>query len=316
VPAIAAVTGASGFVGRALVRALLERGDAVRVLTRDPARAAGLPRAVEIHVGDLASDAGAPIDFVDGADALYHLAGEIARPSAMRRLHVDGTRALAAAAARRVGRWVQLSSAGVYGPVREGVVDETRALDPRGEYELTKAASERIAREAADAGAFDCAVLRPTIIFGPGMPNRSLDGLFSVVARGLFFHPGPPGASANYVYVDNVADALVACATAPAARRGVYNLSDFLTMEAFVEAIAAALGAPAPRRRLPETPVRWLARAAGRLPGFPLTESRVDALTSRARYSTARIERELGYAHRVSLREGVGRAVAAWQARR
>lgn len=313
--AIVAVTGGTGFVGRRLVRALVARGDTVRVLTRDRGRAAALPPAVEVYVGDLAGG-DLPAAFLQGTEVLYHLAGEIGRPPAMRALHVEGTRALASAAARRVRHWVHLSSVGVYGPVRDGVVEEGRALAPRGEYEITKAESELLARQAAAAGAYTCAVLRPSIIFGPGMPNRSLEQLAAMVARGLFFYAGAPGASANYIYVDNVVDALVACGTAPAADSRDYNLSDFLTVEEFVDGIAAALARPAPRLRLPEPPVRWLARTLGRVPGFPLTESRVDALTSHARYSTARIEAELGYAHRVSMQEGLRRTVATWRERR
>src|SRR5688572_24199991 len=112
--AIVAVTGGTGFVGRRLVRELVARGDAVRVLTRDAARAAGLPPSVQVCAGDLASGT-VPGAFLEGVEVLFHLAGEIKRPAAMRSLHVDGTRALAAAAAHRIKRWVQLSSVGVYG---------------------------------------------------------------------------------------------------------------------------------------------------------------------------------------------------------
>jgi nucleoside-diphosphate-sugar epimerase len=316
VAATVAVTGATGFIGHLLVRQLVARGDTVRVLTRDRARASHLPASVEICVGDLASGEAPPAAFLGGADVVYHLAGEVSRPAAMRRLHVDGTRALVDAAARSVRHWVQLSSVGVYGPVRAGVVDEGRPLLPRGEYEITKAESERLVRLAAAEGAFSCAVLRPSIVFGPGMPNRSLEQLASMVARGLFFYIGAPGASANYVYVDNVVDALIGCASKPAAGGGgVYNLSDFLPMEPFVATIAESIGAPHPRRRLPELPVRLAATTLGLIPGFPLTGARVDALTSRARYSSSRIERELGYSHGVSLQDGLRRTAASWRER-
>src|SRR5574341_4931 len=63
--------------------------------------------------------------------------------------------------------WVQLSSVRVYGPVREGVVDESRPYAPRGEYETTKAESDRLVLEAFERGAFSCTILRPSIDFGP-----------------------------------------------------------------------------------------------------------------------------------------------------
>ena len=309
-----AVTGASGFVGRLLVTQLIARGDTVRVLTRDRTRVNHLPPSVEVYVGDLASGADVPAAFVDGSDVIYHCAGETNRPAAMRLVHIEGTRALVKAAANRVRHWVQLSSVGVYGPVRDGIVDENHALAPRGEYEVTKAESEQLVRLSADEGAFSCTVLRPSIVFGPGMPNRSLYQLISMVAGGMFFFIGQPGASANYIFVDNVVDALLACGTAVQAKGKVYNLSDYRTMEEFVGGISTSLRKTEPRLRLPEQPVRLLARFFGKFPGFPLTESRVNALTSRSRYSTNRIETEFGYSHRVSMEDGLRRLVDFWRA--
>jgi nucleoside-diphosphate-sugar epimerase len=130
-----------------------------------------------------------------------------------------------------------------------------------------------------------------------------------MVERGLFFFVGRQ-AIATYVYVDDVADALVAAATQPAAS-GSYVLSDDRPMEAFIAAIAAALGI---QRRPPSVP-EWAARGAaallGWLPRFPLTSSRVAALSRRVHYSPARIQRELGYAFQVSIEEGLRRLVAA-----
>jgi nucleoside-diphosphate-sugar epimerase len=54
------------------------------------------------------------------------------------------------------------------------------------------------------------------------------------------------------------------------------------------------------------------ARLLGGVPGFPLTEARIDALTGRAIYSSARIERELGYSHRISMEEGIEELVRFW----
>lgn len=311
-----AVTGATGFIARQLVRLHLVRGDRVRILTRQLQAAQSLG-PVEVVLCDLAHpEVDALARFCDGADVIYHCAAEVRDPARMHGVNVLGTRRLLDFAQGRCGRWVQLSSVGVYGPAREGIVDESCPVAPQNEYEATKAESDRLLQEAADRDAFNCTILRPSIVFGPEMPNRALYQLISMVARRLFFYIGAPGASANYIYVDNVIDALIACGTLPMAKGRVYNLSDFRTMEQFIGAIATSLGIPAPRLRVPEPPVRWLARSLGRLPGFPLTASRVDALTSRARYSNSRIERELGYLHRVSMEDGLRRMVESWRARR
>ena len=87
-------------------------------------------------------------------------------------------------------------------------------------------------------------------------------------------------------------------------------------MERFVALIAGALGKPEPRLRLPEVLLRACARVLGRLPGFPLTPARVDALTNRSIYPITRIREELGYSHRVSMQQGIEELVTAWKSAR
>jgi nucleoside-diphosphate-sugar epimerase len=164
---------------------------------------------------------------------------------------------------------------------------------------------------AAEGGSFAAAILRPSIVYGPTMPNQSLRQLVRMIEKGLFFFVGPPGASANYIHVDNVVDALLRCGTEPEAAGRTYILSDRRTMEELVAIVATEAGRAPPRLRLPEAPVRALASLLGRVRGFPLTAPRVDALTGRAVYSTARIERELGYAHTVPFEDGMRQMVRA-----
>jgi nucleoside-diphosphate-sugar epimerase len=303
---IAALTGGAGFVGRALVARLAAAQDVteIRVLTRREA-----PAGTRGFRGDLTT--GVPAGFLDGADVLFHCAGELRREEAMRALHVDGTRRLIDAAEGRIPRWVQLSSVGAYGRLQmEGAVSESSPLSPEGEYEVTKVEADQLVQGAAARGAFSAATLRPSIIFGPGMPNRSLAQLIAVVRRGIFGRIGDQPATSNYVYVDDVADALVLCATVPSAA-GTYNLSDDRPMEDFIRAIAEVLGRPAPTRRLPEGALRLLARLGGRVPGFPLTESRLDALTRNVRYPSRRLREELGFAFGTGVEEGLRRYVSS-----
>jgi nucleoside-diphosphate-sugar epimerase len=135
-----------------------------------------------------------------------------------------------------------------------------------------------------------------------------------MIDRGVFFFIGPKGASANYIFLDNVIEALVRCGQMVAAKGRVYNLSDQRAIEEFVALIAAALGKSSPRLRVPERLARLAARTLGKLPGFPLTESRVDALTTRVVYPTTRMERELGYTHAVSMEHAVSLFVERWRA--
>lgn len=287
-----AITGGTGFVGRHLVQRHLEAGDHVRVLSRRK----GTGAHVEGFVGDLAVGQ-IPERFLRHADILYHCAGEVRDEARMHRLHVDGTRALIRAATASVGRWVQLSSVGVYGRPTEETVTESHPQLPVGTYECTKAVSDQIVSASDTAWS----IVRPSIIFGNDMPNRSLRSLVAMIDRGFFFFIGMPGASANYIHVANVVDALQLCATNERAVDEIFNLSDNLTIEQFVATIAEALGKNPPRLRLPAAPLR----IAAMIPHLPLTHSRIAALTSRTRYPSTKIETLLGYRHRIPLQEGL-----------
>ena len=314
---IVAITGATGFVGRALVSRVVAAGAQVRVLSRREAAERELPAAVRVYRADLVEGDRAGDDlaaFLQGADVLVHCAGELRDTSIMHALHVDGTRRLLEAAKSRIRRWVQLSSVGVYGPRRQGVVLEDAPLSPVGEYEITKTEADQLVVQTAQTGAFEAILVRPSAVFGPSMPNQSLYRLIALVDRGWFVFVGARGSMANYVFVDDVADALWLCATAPQAQ-GVYNLSDDRTMEDFIGMIAKALNRPVPLRRLPAAPLRLAATALQLLPGSPLTRSRIDALTRRTMYPSRRIQQTLGFEFRVSIEEGLRRLVEDWRRR-
>ncbi len=313
---IVAITGGTGFIGRKLALRHLQRGDEVRVLTRRAGPESGLPEAVAVFRGDLTEESVLSA-FTAGADVLYHCAGEIRDATRMAAVHVEGTRRLIEAARHRVGRWVQLSSVGVYGHPRAGRITEESPPDPRGVYETTKKQSDELVQAAGRSGAFPWVILRPSIVFGEDMPNQSLFQMMRVIDRGQFFFVGKPGASANYIYVDNVIDALLLCAQHPGAPGKTFNLSDFATLEAFVGMIADALGRERPRARLPAFAARLLAAAGTAVSRrFPLTPSRVDALTTRASYPIDAIQGALGYTHRVSLQTGIVSLVNSWAGQR
>lgn len=113
--------------------------------------------------------------------------------------------------------------------------------------------------------------------------------------------------------MDNVVEGLVRCGKLPAAKGQIYNLSDHRTIEDFVSVIADELRKPAPRLRLPEMPVRWVTRLCERLQHFPLTESRVKALTNRSVYSIGRIQHELEYTHQIFMENGLRQLVKVWK---
>lgn len=306
------ITGATGFVGASLAEYHLERGDSVRVLARDPrAAAARFPSARVFH-GDLKAAHAISTDFVDKVDVLYHCAAEIYDEREVTETNVAGTRALARLAAGRVRRWVQVSSVSVYGAVRAGVVTETSPIRPDSAYGRTKAESEAAVWAEAATGGFEATVVRPSNIFGPRMSSGSLFKIFAMIERGLFCFVGPPGATMNYIHVDNVASALVLCATSEAAAGRTYNLSQTISIEQLADIAADEIGVRRPSLRIPENLMRFLATALDRVPGSPLTHRNLDALTQRAQYATDRIHRELAYNAAVSFETGLRELVKTW----
>lgn len=301
---IVAITGATGFIGKRLLQTHLSLGDEVRYLTRSGNQ---LDSRAAMFRGDLSGPVSELENFLDGVDVLYHCAAELLDESSMHVTNVLGTENLIAAARGKIKRWVQLSSTGVYGrPRGNHVVEESSPLAPVNTYERTKLESDQLVLAATENGEFDSVILRPSNVYGPDMSNQSLFGLIRMVQRGLFFYIGKPGALANYVHVRNVVDALVLCAHHDLPHRGAaYIVSDCCTMEDFIGDIAQALGVASPRLRLPEWLVRTVACAGGVVPRFPLTPSRVDALTSRVSYSDQLLRKNLGYGHKVSIGEGI-----------
>lgn len=307
-----AVTGANGLLGRTLAALHASRGDDVRGLVRDARRAANATPAMRLFEADLAAEASLA-EFVDGADVVYHCAAELHDPARMVATNVDGTRRLLAASAGRIGRWVQVGTVGVYGRPREGTIDESCPLAPVGPYAESKARADALVAEMSAAGGFEHAILRACAVIGPGMPGRFLYRVIGLLDRGLFAPVGAPGALVSLVPAENVAQALLACATLPPAAGRSYNLADQCTVEQLVAVCCTALGRPLPRWRMPEAPLRAAAWLAERLAPGRLTQAQIDILTSRVRYSTERIRGELGYHDVMALEEALRRLAAAWQ---
>jgi nucleoside-diphosphate-sugar epimerase len=133
--------------------------------------------------------------------------------------------------------------------------------------------------------------------------------MIAMIDKDFFFFIGETGALANYIHVDNVVEGLIQCGKNPAAKGQIYNLSDNIPIEKFVEIIAKELKKSMPKIRLPEKPIRLIARQCNRFFNFPLTENRIDALTKRSWYSIKKIQDELGYSHQVSIENGLRQMV-------
>ena len=294
---IIAITGGVGFIGSLLVDMHLKQGDQVRLLSRNTQ----LERKnVQYFFGDLSNSSVDLSDFVDGVDILYHCAGEVNNKSLMQELHVNGTQRLVDVAQGKISRWVQLSSVGVYGACRDGTITEDSKEQPFGIYEQTKTESDKIVKNSG----IPYVILRPSNVFGIDMPNQSLMGLLRTIQKGLFFYIGKKDKSlVNYVHIVDVVEALMCCGSDDKALGEVFNLSQSETVEKMITSFASGIGSDKKILRLPEIVVRVLVSVFGKIPTFPLTSSRVDALTSRCVYDSIKVQKILGFKYSMTLEE-------------
>jgi dihydroflavonol-4-reductase len=321
---VALVTGATGFTGGHVARALAARGYDVRALVRkqvsdtsdtsDTLRRAG----ITIVPGDL-RDREALAAATAGVDVVYHIAAiyRQAGVSAATYRAVNATAVgdlIEAAARGGVRRVVHCSTVGVHGDVQGPPADEDAPLKPGDVYQETKLEGERAAREVGARTAVEVTIVRPTGIYGPG--DRRLLRLFRGVARRRWVTLGRGEIYYHLTYIDDLVEGFRLCGEHPAAANRTYILAggEVTTLNALVALIAEAAAVPAPRLHLPVWPF-WIAGAAcealcapfGIEP--PIYRRRVDFFTKSRAFDIARARRELGYAPQIGLREGIARTL-------
>jgi len=297
------VTGATGFVGKALIQVLKRKKRQITVLSRKQKSKEVLFQGIQWIQEDLRNHID-PIK-LKGINQIYHLAGEFNDPEKMVDVNLGGTKNLLQAAKKAgVQRWIQLSSVGVYGKQSDQITTEDTAPAPDNKYEKTKLASDRLVAKVCRKGRIRYCILRPSNVVGAEMRNRSVFELIEAVRKKKFFFIGPKGAVATFVHVDDVARALIACQGAPDG--GIYNLSSDCSWEELVEQIALEVGVSKPHYRIPEFPVRATIKLLEERVALPLTQTRLDALTRRCGYSCYRIMKELKFRFSKPMPNGIG----------
>lgn len=279
---LVAVTGASGFVGGHIVERLLRRDYALRVLARDGARAGWMrDRGVEVVVGDLASPE-ALDQLVSGASAVIHLVGiieEIGRQT-FERVHVEGTRAMLAAARKAgVPRFVHMSALGAR--------EEPGATA----YHRSKARGEALVRESG----IPAAIMRPAIIAAPG------NEVLRMLVRMLRFAPvipviGDGRYKLQLVAADDVAEAFTLAVERPQLQ-GSFDLAgkEALTYHELLDALEAALRVKRPRISIPVAAARAGAAIGTLVPMIsPITPAQLTMLLEGATTDHNALELDFG----------------------
>jgi dihydroflavonol-4-reductase len=320
------VTGATGFLGGALARALRARGDEVVALVRSPDKSAELQQlGCDMVAGDLADQA-AIRSGLEGCDAAFHVAAYYAvgvPPSerdAMVDANIGGTeRVLDAATKAGVGRIVYVSTINTFGNTRGKVVDESyERPDPDGPflsiYDETKYRAHQVALDRIAKGA-PVLIAIPGGIYGPGDPSV-IAVVFDMIRKRRLPFKLFEDTGFNFLHVDDCAQGLLLIHDKGRVGEGYVLGGEISTVgETMFGTLYRILGRRPPRFSVP----RWALKASipvgpviSRLTGLPpnMAEgiSAVDGVTYWATDRKAR--EELGYAPR-SLEEGLRETLAA-----
>jgi dihydroflavonol-4-reductase len=315
------VTGATGFVGSAVARKLLDRGHDVRVLVRrgsDRRNLAGLP--VEPVTGALDDPASLP-HAVSGVEALFHVAADYrlwARdPSEIERNNLIGARATMQAALKAgVERVVYTSSVAALKPGKDEAVDETSRHSREsaiGAYKRSKLVAEReVERLIAEEG-LPAVIVAPSTPIGPRDIKPTPTGRIIVeAARGKM--PAFVDTGLNLVHVEDVAEGhFLALEKGRIGQNYILGGAD-VSLQTMLGDIARLTGRKAPKIKLPRAPLfplAWGAEAFARLTGKEpfLTADALRMSRYRMFFSSAKAQRELSYSPRPYI-EGLTDAIA------
>lgn len=309
------VTGASGFVGRWLCSELVRRGHHVRAVLRASTNM-DIAGCETVKISSIDSD-------TDWADALYgettiiHLAARVhvmhdntSSPlEEFRKVNVDGTENLArAAAAGGVKRFVYVSSIGVNGLMSDfgkpySELDKPR---PHNAYALSKwEAEQRLSRVSEETG-LEVVVVRPPLVYGAGAPGN-FEQMLKVLVKGVVLPLALVRNQRSLIYVENLVDVLILCATHPAAAGETFLVSDAedVSTSDLLRRLGFALGYPA---RLIPVPVALL-HAGGALLG---KRDMAQRLCGSLQVDISKVRRLLGWNPPVRLDEGLRRTAQGY----
>ncbi len=317
------VTGANGFLGGRLARLLVERGEEVRIIHRSDGRPeylADLPvDVVRARLEDLPSLEKA----MAGVDRIFHCAARSTDWSPWREFHsanVEGVANLlrAAASGNRFERFVHVSTTDVYGYPDSPCDEDGPLVDTGLPYNRSKVMGERLVWDASRKG-IPVTVLRPATIYGPRSKDFAIE-LENLLRQGLMMHVNGGKSGGGFIFVDDVAEAMIAAAASPDTIGKAYNIAPETdsSWREYVESMASTLGLKRPWLNLPEGAAYGLGaaceavfRTLGVKSRPPLTRHAVRLLSRSMSFPVGKARRDFGFAPKVGLQEGV-RRTSAW----
>ncbi|HAC88771.1 MAG TPA: oxidoreductase [Gammaproteobacteria bacterium] len=321
-----AISGATGFLGTALVKHFLNKGYRVRAHAHTEDKARQIDRRVEdIVIGEISDDA-MITELVTGADFVIHTVSNFryasGKAESYRRINVTGTKFLIdAAVVAGVKRFVHCSTIGVHGDVAKTPATEDSPFNPGDLYQETKLESEEYVRSKMGKSDMEIVVIRPCSMYGPG--DLRMLKMFKMLSKGRFFFLGKCKENFHAVYIEDVVSAFAKAVEVEGIDGEVFIVGGpdgYLPLRGYVGEVAEALGAKPPELTFPYS----LFYAAATLCEMVCVPLGIEPILHRRRvrfyknnraFDTSKAERVLGYHPSVSLQEGMKRTVAWYRER-
>lgn len=310
----ALVSGASGFIGRVLCARLQRDGIGVRAVMRYPV-SGPWDEARKLELGR------DPVtrSLLEGIDTIFHLAGKAHSDSEPgegdeehQRITVEGTEnLLAAAAGTEVVRFVYFSSVKAMGEHTDSCEDESAQCLPQTGYGRARFEAEQLVTQFGASSGVHTVNLRLPLVYGPGSKGN-LNRMLAAVAAGRMPPLPDTGNKRSMVHVDDVVEIAVLAAETPAAAGKTYIVTDgcgYSTREIY-DMMRTELGKPVTRWSIPQPVLGLLARIGDiigviRSKRFVFDTDAWRKLSESAWYCSTRVEKELGYHPRRSLRDAL-----------
>lgn len=306
------VTGATGFIGQALCKKLLEKGFPVRGTGRSIERIKKLPSRVEPVKMDLIDQNTDWSQALDGIDVVFHLAARVhvmddkeANPlKAFREVNVASTKKMAEdAAAAGVKRMVFVSSIKVNGEGKSMEYTEYDIENPLDPYGVSKWEAEQELGKIADKTGMEMVIIRTPLVYGPGVKGNFLQ-LLKIASLGIPLPLANIDNQRSFIYVGNLVNSLVSCACNPEAASKTFLICDGknISTPELMKMIAQTFKRPLRIFPLPFFLIRWVGKLLGKSPA-------IDRLWGSLTIDSSKLQRDLDWKPVYTMEEGIQETV-------
>ncbi len=312
------VTGGTGFVGRHLVRSLLEKGTLVRMLVRKTSSIKEFANiGVELVHGDI-TERDSLHGIAKDIDVVYHLAAQIGKwgihEAQFSAINVQGTRNLLEESLYAgIKQFIFSSTPGVQGKGHPQA-QESLPYNPPYIYERTKCEAEKLVLEYHKHQNLPVTIIRPDFVYGPGDLRRL--PLYRAIRNKRFLIVGNGKSFLHPTYIDDVILGFHLVTDNPVAFGEIYNISGprLVTVEDYVETIAQSLNVPPPRFKIPKPlagAAAWACEALSKTNGKEpfITRSKIEFLTNSHGSDISKAQSQLSYYPEFEFEDGVRRAI-------